>query len=124
MSDLEQLLAVAGERPDASAMFRIQDAAEELACAEGAEAGQLLRPGPFPFTRGWFQAALLERLGRPEAALATLEVLPEPDWGDPRALWLLARARLAVRIGGQAQNLLRLATRAAESYRLLRQIDM
>ena len=52
-----------------------------------------------------------------------LESLPEPDWGDARSLYLLTRARIAAQIGGQSRHLLRHATRAAESYRLLRQID-
>jgi FkbH-like protein len=124
MSDLEELLAGAGERPSAAAMLRMQDAAEALVRAEGREARQELLPGPLPLTQGWFQAALLEKLGRPAEALALLETLPEPDWGDARALWLLTRARLAIGTGGQPQSLLRHATRAAESYRLLRQIDI
>lgn len=124
MSDLEQLLAGSGDRPGAAAMLQIQDAAEALVREDGQKAAQELLPGPFAFTRGWFQAALLERLGRREEALAVLGALPEPAWGDPRALWLLTRARLTVESGGRPQALLRHATRAAASYRLLRQIDM
>src|ERR1039457_3678894 len=124
MSDLEQLLAASEERPGASAMLQIQDAAGALVLEDRQKAVQELLPGPFAFTRGWFQAALLERLGRREEALAVLETLPEPTWGDPRALWLLTRARLTVESGGRPQALLRHATRAAASYRLLRQIDM
>jgi FkbH-like protein len=168
MSAVEQLLSDAGERPDAAAMMRLQDATEALAQAGSQEAERLLGPGPFPFTQGWFQAALLDRLGRPREALAVLDILPEPDWGDPRALWLLTRARLTVQSGkkrpqageadgtvcptdestalgspancdftasegavsdnakilAHARDLLRYATRAAASYRLLRQIDI
>src|ERR1700730_5162427 len=110
MSDLEKLLASSGERPGASAMLQIQDAAEALVRERGQKAGQDLLPGPLTFARGWFQAALLERLGRKEEALAALEALPEPVWGDPRALWLLTRARLTVESGGRPIGLLRHAT--------------
>jgi FkbH-like protein len=124
MSELEQLLAAAGEHPPAAAMLQIQDAAEDLVRQKGPAAAQMLSPGPFALARGWFQAALLARLERREEALAALEALPEPDWGDPRALWLLARARLTLESGGQPNSLLRHATRAAGSYRLLRRIDV
>src|ERR1017187_8386908 len=107
MSDLEQLLAGSGDRPGAAAMLQIQDAAEALVREDGQKAAQELLPGPFAFTRGWFQAALLERLGRREEALAVLGALPEPAWGDPRALWLLTRARLSVESGGPPPAFLR-----------------
>src|SRR5512133_3200055 len=123
MSELEQLLAAAGDHPEAGAMFQLQDVAEALVRQDGPKAAEMLLPGPLVLARGWFQAALLARLGRREEALTALEELPEPDWGDPRALWLLTRARLIVESGGQPHGLLRYATRAAASYRLLRQID-
>jgi FkbH-like protein len=123
MSDLAQLLAASAERLDAAAMLRLQDAAEALAGDGGEQAEALLSPGPFSLAAGWFQASLLERLGRPADALALLESLPEPDWGDARSLYLLTRARLVAKTGGRPRYLLRHATRAAASYRLLRQID-
>jgi FkbH-like protein len=123
MSGLSQLLAACAARMDVAAMLRLQDAAEALAGDGREQAEAMLSPGPFTLAAGWFQASLLERLGRPADALALLESLPEPDWGDARSLYLLTRARIAAQIGGQSRHLLRHATRAAESYRLLRQID-
>jgi FkbH-like protein len=123
MTDLGYLLTACGERASASDMFRLQDAAEAL-IRKGSECAQeALLPGPFTLAQGWFQASLLERLGRPAEALTLLESLPEPDWGDARALYLQARARLSAQTGIDPRHLLRYATRTAESYRLLRQID-
>jgi FkbH-like protein len=121
--DLENLVAACGERLSVAGMLRLQDAAE-AAAREGPERAEAIRsPGPFTLAEGWFQASLLERLERPAEALALLESLPEPDWGDARALYLLIRARLAAQTGVESRHLLRHATRTAESYRLLRQID-
>src|SRR5579884_1739400 len=119
MTDLESLLTAAAERLTLPDMLRLQDAAEALA------RDPQFHPAPAPLTpaRGWFQAALLEKRGRHAEAAALLESLPEPDWGDSRALWLLTRARLALETAGNPRYLLRLATRAAQSYRLLRQLD-
>ena len=75
MTDLEQFLAGFGERPDASAMLRLQDAAEGIAREDGPEAAQKLPSGTPTFTQGWFKAALLERVGRVEESLETLETL-------------------------------------------------
>jgi FkbH-like protein len=127
MRDLENLLTACGDRPSVADMLRLQDAAEAVV-REGPESVKARRsPGPFTLSQGWFQASLLERLERPAEALALLGSLPEPDWGDARALYLLVRARLAAQTGAQTGaeplHLLRHATRTAESYRLLRQID-
>jgi FkbH-like protein len=127
MRDLESLLTVCGERPSATDMLRLQDAAEALIRDDPEHAKGILSSGPFTLPQGWFQASILERFERPAEALTLLESLPEPDWGDARALYLLARARLAAQTGAQCgigpRHLLRHATRTAESYRLLRQID-
>ncbi len=118
MSDLEQLFAAREERLGVAEMLRLRDTAEALA-----NPGEALWQGPFTQARGWFQAALLERLGQFAEAAALLESLPEPDWGDARALWLLSRAHLAMQSDAEPRHLLHHATRAAESYRLLRQLD-
>lgn len=124
MTHLEQLLSSSGDHPDAAAMVRIQDDAELLVRKDSQKAAEMVSPGPPGFAQGWFQAALLEHLGRHAEALAAIELLPEPDWGDPRALWLLQRARLTDDDERHQQNLLRHATRSAASYKLLRQIDI
>ena len=71
-----------------------------------------------------FKLPLLERLDRPAEALALLESLPEPDWGDARALYLLTRVRMAaIRSARSRATCCAMPRSAAESYRLLRQID-
>jgi FkbH-like protein len=123
MIDLENLLNACGERPSTADMRRLQDAAEAVVRKGPESVKAMLSAGPFTLPQGWFQASLLERLERSAEALALLESLPEPDWGDARALYLLARARLVAQTGAEPRHLLRHATRTAESYRLLRQID-
>ena len=71
------------------------------------------------------RAGLLEAAGQAMEAAAVLAAIPDPTWGEERAVRLLAQARALAKGGAIAESwsTLREAAKAARSYRSLSAVD-
>ena len=117
---LEELLNRHGATYSLQAMEALARLARDLVSAEPGEAALLKATTP---AGTWLTASILESGKQYAEAAALFEGLPDVDWGERRAMRLLACARNRLRSGEQAWQQLREAIECAETRKSLTLAD-